>query len=78
MPRCNANQSVAYYRSFIDSNKTATPDIPYLYYVEQKAGLPSRYYKMCKPDCYLDKQDLLLRKFFVLNLMILIFFEGIR
>ncbi len=50
MDRCNANQSVSYYRSFLDTNNMATPDIQ-VYSIDSKAGLRTRYNKPCLPDC---------------------------
>jgi hypothetical protein len=52
--RCNANQSVSYYRSFIDVNKTATADIP-VFYIDNKPGLRSRIEKKCPADCTQDR-----------------------
>ena len=52
--RCNGNQSVAYYRSFIDANKTATPDIP-VFTIDSKPGLRRRYEKSCPADCIQDR-----------------------
>jgi hypothetical protein len=48
-------QSVSYYRSFIDPNATATPDIQ-LVNINNKAGLSTRYNKKCPADCYQDRQ----------------------
>jgi hypothetical protein len=54
MERCSANQSASYYRSFIDSNNSPTPDIP-VYFVDNKPGLRSRYDKQCPSDCIQDR-----------------------
>lgn len=54
MQRCNGNQSASYYRSFLDGNNTATPDIP-VYSIDSKAGLRRRYEKKCLPGCLNDK-----------------------
>lgn len=52
--RCNANQSVAYFRSFLDSNNTGTPDIP-VFSIDSKPGLRRRFEKPCLPDCTQDR-----------------------
>ena len=54
MERCSANQSVAYYRSFIDADKTPTPDLP-VFNIDNKAGLRRRYEKPCPADCIQDR-----------------------
>jgi hypothetical protein len=54
MQRCTGNQSVAYFRSFIDANNTATPDLP-VFYIQNKAGLQRRYDKPCPADCTQDR-----------------------
>jgi hypothetical protein len=54
MPRCTGNQSASYFRSFLDSNMTATPEIP-VYSIDAKAGLRKRYDKRCLADCFIDK-----------------------
>lgn len=63
MPRCLANQSVSYYRSFIDSNNNPTPEIQ-VYSVDSKAGLRTRYNKECLLDCIQDRSA----SFFKFNL----------
>ena len=52
--RCYANQSVSYFRSFLDANNTATPDIP-VFSIDSKPGLRKRYEKQCLPDCVQDR-----------------------
>jgi hypothetical protein len=52
--RCSGNQSVSYYRSFIDSNKTTTPDLP-VFTMDSKPGLRRRFEKPCPADCIQDR-----------------------
>ena len=54
MERCSSNQSVAYFRSFIDANQTATPDLP-VFYIDNKPDLRRRYEKICPADCIQDR-----------------------
>ena len=54
MGRCLANQSVSYYRSFIDSNNSPTPEIQ-VYSIDNKPGLRTRYEKQCVVDCIQDR-----------------------
>ncbi len=54
LERCTPNQSAVYYRSFLDSNNTPTADIP-VFYIDNKAGLRSRYDKPCRDDCVDDR-----------------------
>ena len=61
MERCSSNQSVAFFRSFIDRNQTATPDLP-VFYIDNKVGLRKRYEKPCPGDCIQDR--FVLRIFF--------------
>ena len=54
MQRCTGNQSVSYYRSFIDANNTATPDIP-VFSINNKVGLRQRFEKACPTKCIKDR-----------------------
>ena len=54
MQRCTNNQSASYFRSFLDTNMTATPEIP-VYTIDNKPGLRRRYEMRCLPDCLVDK-----------------------
>jgi hypothetical protein len=54
MVRCSANQSVAFYWSFLGANQTITPDLP-VFYINNKAGLRKRYEKPCPADSIQDR-----------------------
>ena len=58
MDRCASNQSAAYFYSFIDNNdnKISTPDLQ-IYRVDGKAGLKTRYDKVCPADCIQDRYN---------------------
>ena len=58
MERCSANQSVAFFRSFLDSNQTVTPDLP-VFYIDNKPDLRRRYQKICPSDCIQDRLGIL-------------------
>jgi len=52
--RCTSNQSVSYYRSFIDANNAATPEIPVVT-IDSKVGLRQRFEKACPTKCIKDR-----------------------
>jgi hypothetical protein len=54
MNRCTGNQSVAFYRSFLDASNTATPDIP-VFSIDSKVGLRQRFEKACPSKCIQDR-----------------------
>jgi len=54
MQRCTGNQSVSYYRSFIDANNNATPEIP-VFSINNKVGLRQRFEKPCPTKCIKDR-----------------------
>ena len=58
MERCSANQSVAFYWSFLAGNQIATPDLP-VFNIDNKAGLRRRYEKPCPADCIQDRYKIL-------------------
>ena len=54
MPRCTANQSVSYHRSFLDNNSTPTAHISVVR-LEGKPDLKRRYDKACPANCVDDR-----------------------